>query len=206
MPVIENTLQILGLWALVGYLLGSIPFGMVLAKLFGLGDLRSVGSGNIGATNVLRTGNKKAAALTVLLDAGKGALAVLLAKHFVGPDAAQAAGFFAFIGHLFPIWLGFKGGKGVATFLGVYLALAWPMGLVLCAIWLFAVVITRTSSMGALAMASMSPFFATWFVEGHLLILSFVMMVFIYIRHAANIKRIKTNTEPKIGETKPADP
>ena len=121
---------------LLAYLLGSIPFGLVITRGLGLGDLRAIGSGNIGATNVLRTGNKGAAAATLVLDAGKGAVAVLLARHFAGETAAMVAGFAAFLGHLFPVWLRFKGGKGVATYLGIMLALAWPVGLAACGTWL----------------------------------------------------------------------
>jgi glycerol-3-phosphate acyltransferase PlsY len=152
---------VLLLVALSGYLVGSIPFGIVIARLFGLGDLRQIGSGNIGATNVLRTGNKLAAALTLLLDAGKGGLAVLVARLVIGQDdAAQLAGLASFVGHLFPVWLRFKGGKGVATFLGVLLALHWPVGLTACAIWLIAAVLSRMSSLGALAAAIVAPIVA----------------------------------------------
>src|SRR5690606_40263088 len=125
----------LALTALIAYLLGSVPFGVLIARALGLGDLRRIGSGNIGATNVLRTGNKGAAAATLILDAAKGAVAVLAARHFAGETAAMVAGLAAFLGHLFPVWLGFRGGKGVATFLGVMLALAWPVGLACCATW-----------------------------------------------------------------------
>src|SRR6056297_4182091 len=135
MPDFDTGLALLALWAVLGYLLGSIPFGMVLAKAINLGNLREIGSGNIGATNVLRTGSKGAAAATLLLDAAKGAAAVLAARWIAGEDAAQIAGLAAFIGHCFPAWLGFRGGKGVATFLGVVLALAWPVGLACCATW-----------------------------------------------------------------------
>ena len=132
MPLLETSIAGLVVWALIGYVLGSIPFGMVLARIMGLGNLREVGSGNIGATNVLRTGNKTAAFLTLVLDGAKGAVAVLLARAFAGEDAAQIAGLAAFLGHCFPVWLGFRGGKGVATFLGIILALAWPIGLACC--------------------------------------------------------------------------
>ncbi|WP_300397277.1 glycerol-3-phosphate 1-O-acyltransferase PlsY, partial [uncultured Sphingobium sp.] len=135
----------------LGYLLGSIPFGLLLTRVTGAGDLRQIGSGNIGATNVLRTGNKKAAALTLLLDGAKGAVAVLLARAFAGEDAAQAAALGAMIGHCYPIWLGFRGGKGVATFLGLMLALAWPVGLACCVVWLITAAVSRISSLSALA-------------------------------------------------------
>ena len=135
MPVLETTLAGLLLWALIGYLLGSVPFGLVIARLLGLGDLRKIGSGNIGATNVLRTGNRPAALATLILDSFKGAIAVLIARWLAAEDAAQLAGLMAFLGHCFPIWLGFKGGKGVATFLGLLLGLAFPLGLAACATW-----------------------------------------------------------------------
>ena len=134
------------LWAVIGYLLGSIPFGIVITRALGLGDLRKIGSGNIGATNVLRTGNKPAALATLLLDSGKGAIAVLLARALAGQDAALIAGAAAFLGHLYPVWLGFRGGKGVATFLGTLLALAWPVGLAACATWAVAAAIGRRQS------------------------------------------------------------
>ena len=138
MPIIESSIAVLILWGLIGYLLGSVPSGVVLSRVMGLGDLRDIGSGNIGATNVLRTGNKKAAALTLLLDAGKGALAVLLARMLTGStDAVQIAAIMAMLGHCYPVWLQFKGGKGVATFLGILLAYAWPVGLGCCVAWLF---------------------------------------------------------------------
>jgi len=199
MPEITSSIQMLILAGVLGYLLGSIPFGMVLAKVMGLGNLREIGSGNIGATNVLRTGNKKAAALTLIFDAGKGAVAVLLARAFIGEDAAQIAGLAAFLGHIFPVWLGFRGGKGVATFLGILLALYWPLGLAACATWLFFALTFRISSLAALAAAGFSP---VWMlVLGNLepLFLSVALTILIYIRHWANIKRIKAGIEPKIG-------
>ena len=158
MPIFENSLAILSLWAILGYVFGSIPYGMVIARVMGLGNLRDIGSGNIGATNVLRTGNKTAAALTLIFDAAKGAFAVLLARFLAGEDAAQIAGLAAMIGHCYPVWLKFKGGKGVATFLGVLGALAWPVGLACCAVWAIVMAITRMSSMSALAAASASTF------------------------------------------------
>jgi glycerol-3-phosphate acyltransferase PlsY len=167
-----------------------------------LGDLRSIGSGNIGATNVLRTGNKKAAALTLLLDGAKGAVAVLLARFFAGNDAAQVAALAAMIGHCYPVWLGFKGGKGVATFLGVLLALAWPVGIACCAAWLIGAFTTRISSMGALAAAASSTFFLVFLGDGSGFILGIVLTLLIFWRHRANIKRIKAGEEPKIGAKK----
>jgi len=199
MPEITSSIQMLILAGVLGYLLGSVPFGMVVAKVMGLGNLRDIGSGNIGATNVLRTGNKTAAALTVLFDAGKGAVAVLLARAFIGEDAAQIAGLAAFLGHLFPIWLGFRGGKGVATFLGILLALYWPLGLAACATWLFIALTLRISSLAALVAAGMTPFFMFIMNQGLMLLLGIVLVFLIYVRHAANLKRLKAGTEPKIG-------
>lgn len=192
--------------ALVGvaaYLLGSVPFGIVIARLFGLGDLRKIGSGNIGATNVLRTGNKLAAFLTLVLDAGKGGIAVLVARAFFGSeDAAQLAGLAAFLGHLFPIYLGFKGGKGVATFLGTVLALAWPVGLAACATWLCVAVAFRYSSVAALAAVAALPVWAMNLGHGKMLILSIVLMLLVYVRHWENIQRLKRGEETKIGGSK----
>ena len=199
MPEITSSIQMLILAGVLGYLLGSVPFGMVVAKVMGLGNLRDIGSGNIGATNVLRTGNKKAAALTVIFDVGKGAVAVLLARAFIGEDAAQIAGLAAFLGHLFPIWLGFRGGKGVATFLGILLALYWPLGLAACATWLFIALTLRISSLAALVAAGMTPFFMFIMNQGLMLLLGIVLVFLIYVRHAANLKRLKAGTEPKIG-------
>ena len=145
------------LWAAIGYLLGSVPFGIVITRMLGLGDLRRIGSGNIGATNVLRTGHKGAALATLILDSGKGAIAVLLARWLGGEDAALVAGGAAFLGHLFSVWLGFRGGKGVATFLGTVLALFWPVGLIACGLWLAAAGIFRISSLSALVAAALAP-------------------------------------------------
>ncbi|MBD3664448.1 glycerol-3-phosphate 1-O-acyltransferase PlsY [Sulfitobacter aestuariivivens] len=200
MPLIESSAAALLLWASLGYLLGSIPFGMVLARVMNLGNLREIGSGNIGATNVLRTGNKTAAALTLLLDAGKGALAVLLARAFAGEDAAQLAAVTAMLGHCYPVWLGFKGGKGVATFLGIMLAYAWPVGLACCAAWLVAALSTRTSSMGAIAAAAFCTMFLLLFGFGTALIMGIILTVLVMWRHRANITRIRAGTEPRIGQ------
>ena len=200
MPVIEATFATLALWAAIGYLLGSIPFGMVLSRAMGLGDLRQIGSGNIGATNVLRTGSKKAAALTLLLDGAKGAVAVLLARALVGEEAAQIAGLFAFLGHCFPVWLGFRGGKGVATFLGLMLALAWPVGLACCATWAFTAALGRISSLAALFAAGSSPLWMLVFGQGHVIVLGGILTLLIFWRHKANIARIKAGTEPRIGQ------
>ncbi len=199
MPVIENSATVLTLWATLGYVLGSVPFGVLLARVFGLGDLRKIGSGNIGATNVLRTGNKRAAALTLLLDGGKGAVAVLLARGLAGQDAAQIAALAAFIGHCFPIWLGFRGGKGVATFLGILLALAWPVGLAACATWVLVAAAMRFSSLAALMAAGMSPVWAALFGRGEVVLLAVALALLIYARHWGNIVRLRAGTEPKIG-------
>jgi glycerol-3-phosphate acyltransferase PlsY len=185
---------------LIGYLLGSIPFGMILTRLAGTQDLRTIGSGNIGATNVLRTGRKSLAAATLLLDAGKGAAVVFLGWHLVGPNAGYAAGVLAVVGHMFPVWLGFKGGKGVATFLGTLIALAWPVGLAACATWAVTAAITRISSLSALVAAALSGLWCFVFSRGDLLILTFALMVLVYIRHWPNLQRIKAGTEPKIGQ------
>ena len=202
MPQFTTDPVMLALVAILAYLLGSIPFGIVITRAFGLGDLRKIGSGNIGATNVLRTGNKPAAAATLILDAAKGGIAVLIARYTLGEDAAQIAGLSAFLGHLFPIWLGFKGGKGVATFLGILLALAWPVGLAACATWAAAAVVTRISSAAALCAAGFSGMWLFVFNQGTILFLVFILTVLVYIRHTANIARIKAGTEPKIGAKK----
>jgi glycerol-3-phosphate acyltransferase PlsY len=178
------------LWALAGYLLGSIPFGVVLARAFGLGDLRRVGSGNIGATNVLRTGNKTAAALTLVLDGGKGAAAVLIARALAAEDAVQLAGFAAFLGHCFPVWLGFRGGKGVATFLGLLLAFAFPLGLAACATWAATAAIFRISSLAALVAAALSPVWALLFGLPQAVALLLALAILIFIRHRPNITRL----------------
>ncbi|WP_134678559.1 glycerol-3-phosphate 1-O-acyltransferase PlsY [Paracoccus ravus] len=187
------------LWSLIGYLLGSIPFGIVITQALGLGDLRQIGSGNIGATNVLRTGNKPAALATLLLDSGKGAIAVLLARGLAGPEAAMLAGAAAFLGHLFPVWLGFKGGKGVATFLGTLLALDWRLGLVACGIWLAVAALGRISSLSALVAAAVTPLVALWLDGAPMAAVTAFMAVLIFIRHSANMARILAGTEPRIG-------
>lgn len=199
MPMIETTAQVLALWAVIGYLLGSIPSGVILARMMNLGNLRDIGSGNIGATNVLRTGNKKAAVLTLLFDAGKGALAVFLAARFAGFDAAQLAGLMAFIGHCFPVWLKFKGGKGVATYIGIFAMLAWPVGLMACGIWLVVAVVSRYSSLAAILMAGWLPvaIFFTGFAS--LFAVSVILGLLIYLRHFGNITRLRQGTETKIG-------
>ena len=202
MPEIVTSQGLLLLTAVLGYLLGSIPFGVLVTRAMGLGDLRQIGSGNIGATNVLRTGNKGAALATLLLDGGKGAVAVLLARWLLAEDAAQVAGLAAFLGHLFPVWLGFRGGKGVATFLGLLLALNWMIGALVCLTWLIVAVVGRVSSIAALVAAASSGLWILFFTDGSLLLLALVLTVLIYVRHLENLKRIKAGTEPKIGARK----
>ncbi len=180
------------------YLLGAVPFGLLLTKAAGLGDVRRIGSGNIGATNVLRTGHKGLALVTLLLDGGKGAAAVLIARALV-PEAALLAGLAAFLGHLYPLYLGFRGGKGVATFLGVTLAAAWPVGLACCATWLLVAALFRISSLAALAAALASPLYAWLWAGPDMIALSSVLALFILIRHRANIERLIRGEEPRIG-------
>jgi glycerol-3-phosphate acyltransferase PlsY len=200
MPGFETAAAVLILWAGIGYLLGSIPFGMVLARVMGLGNLRDIGSGNIGATNVLRTGNKGAAALTLILDGGKGAAAVLLARSLAGEDAAQLAGLAAFVGHCYPVWLGFAGGKGVATFLGVLLALAWPVGVAACLTWLATAALARISSLAAMVAAASSPLWALMLGHDGAVALALVLTALILWRHRGNIARIRAGSEPRIGQ------
>jgi len=202
MPHITSAPLALILVAVLAYLMGSVPFGIVITRALGLGDLRKIGSGNIGATNVLRTGNKGAALATLVLDAAKGGIAVLIARAMVGEDAAQLAGLTAFLGHLYPVWLGFKGGKGVATFLGTLLALAWPVGLAVCATWLVTALLTRISSLSALVAAASSALWLFFFNHGQMLALAVVLTLLVYVRHWANLERIKAGTEPKIGQKK----
>lgn len=182
-----------------GYLLGSIPFGLILTRLAGHGDIRKVGSGNIGTTNVLRAGGKALAAVTLLLDGGKGAAAVLLAGIW-GPDMQLAAALGAVLGHMFPVWLGFRGGKGVATALGVLLAIAWPVGAAACATWVAVALSLRYSSLSALVALAAAPLYAWLFRRDLQLVeLCVILAVLIWIRHHANIRRLVTGHEPKIG-------
>lgn len=197
----DTPLLIAGTWLVLGYLMGSVPFGILITRAMGLGDLRSIGSGNIGATNVLRTGNKAAAAATLLLDGIKGALAVLLAGWMTGDSGAmQIAGLATFIGHCYPVWLRFRGGKGVATFLGVVLALSWPVGLACCAMWLLAALATRISSVGALVGAASSTVWMFAFARWDLLLTGIVLTALVFWRHRENLKRLKAGTEPRIGQ------
>jgi glycerol-3-phosphate acyltransferase PlsY len=183
---------------LIGYLLGSIPFGLLITRFAGLGDIRAIGSGNIGTTNVLRTGRKDLAAATLILDALKGTAAVLVVSRW-GPDAAIAAAFGAFIGHIFPIWLRFKGGKGVATYLGLLAAFAWPVALLFAAIWIGMALAFRYSSLSALTASLVSPVALLWL--GHPLesILFAVLTLLLWVMHRANIRRLAAGTESRIG-------
>ena len=185
---------------ILGYLFGSIPFGLVLTKLAGTQDLRSIGSGNIGATNVLRTGRKGLAAATLIGDALKGTAAVILAGYFGGPNAAMAAGLGAFLGHLFPVWLNFRGGKGVAVYIGILIGLFWPAAIVFCVIWLTTAIVTRYSSLSALVAGLVTPIFLWWF--GHLALASLfaVLTLLLFYMHRENIKRLQAGTEGKIGK------
>ena len=199
----------LGLVAIGGYLLGSIPFGVILTRAAGAGDVRNIGSGNIGATNVLRTGRKDLAIATLILDAGKGAVALLIARYLFGEAAGAIAGGAAFMGHLFPVWLGFKGGKGVATFFGLILAACWPLGLLAAATWLIVAFALRYSSLAALVAAALTPLYALLPLTmlglpapAPILILAIFTAVLIYIRHHENIARLLKGAEPKIGAKK----
>ena len=184
---------------LFGYLLGSIPFGLILTRAAGGPDVRTIGSGNIGATNVLRTGRKGLAAATLICDILKGTAAVLIAAHFYGHDAALAAGFGAFIGHLFPLWLKFKGGKGVATYIGVLIGLVWPAALIFCVVWLVMAWVFRYSSLSALIASAVTPL-ALWLLgEPGPAVLFLVLTAMLWIMHRANIARLMAGTEGKIG-------
>ena len=202
MPVIATSQGLLVLIGVLAYLLGSIPFGVVITRAMGLGDLRSIGSGNIGATNVLRTGNKGAALATLLLDAAKGGVAVVLARQVAGEDAAQLAALCSFLGHLFPVWLKFRGGKGVATFLGAMIALDWRVGLACCATWAATAAVTRISSLSALVAAALATLWLVVFRDGPMLLLTVTLTLLIYWKHWPNLERIKSGTEPKIGAQK----
>jgi glycerol-3-phosphate acyltransferase PlsY len=185
---------------IIGYLFGSIPFGLILTRLAGTQDIRSIGSGSIGATNVLRTGRKSLAAGTLLLDALKGTAAVVIAGYIAGPNAAMVAGLGAFLGHLFPVWLKFKGGKGVAVYIGILLGLFWPGMVVFCLLWLATAFTTRYSSLSALVAAFITPMFLWWF--GHLALsaLFAVLTLLLFYAHRENIKRLQAGRESRIGE------
>jgi glycerol-3-phosphate acyltransferase PlsY len=186
----------------IGYLLGSIPFGLILTRLAGTQDLRSIGSGNIGATNVLRTGRKGLAAGTLILDMLKGTAAVLIAGFYDGPNAAMLAAFGAFLGHLFPIWLKFRGGKGVATYIGVLIGLFWPAAIVFCLLWLLTAFTTRYSSLSAFVAGVVTPIFLWWFGQPALAALSVVLTLLMFYKHHENIMRLLAGTESKIGQKK----
>lgn len=190
------------LCCLGGYLLGSIPFGLLLTKLAGLGDIRGIGSGNIGATNVLRTGSKGLAAATLILDGLKGAAAVWLARALVPTDIVMFAGLAAVLGHLFPVWLSFKGGKGAATGLGVLIAAAWPVGLAACAVWLLVALAVRISSASTLAAFVTAPCAGLILGDFPVVKLSFTIAVLVFVRHQSNIRRLFAGTEPRIGRGK----
>ena len=197
--------------AIVGYLLGSIPFGLLITRAAGLGDVRKIGSGNIGATNVLRTGRRELAALTLVLDALKGTAAVLIARYFWPGDAMFIAAIAVFLGHCFPVWLGFRGGKGVATMIGVLLGLAWPVALAFCAVWLVIALAQRVSSLSAITAAVTAPIFAyaawlmNWAPDGTKLAATVALLAAILVyNHRANIGRLLSGTEPKIGSEKKA--
>jgi glycerol-3-phosphate acyltransferase PlsY len=195
-------LHIVDLFSLtLGYLLGSIPFGLILARLAGHGDLREIGSGNIGATNVLRTGSKGLAALTLILDMLKGTAAVLIGAQF-GPNAALLGGLGAFLGHLFPVWLGFRGGKGVATYLGVLIGLYWPAALLFAAVWLAVAALTRYSSLAALAASLAVPVMLIFMGEAPMAALALLFTLLLYWRHADNISRLLRGEEERIGASK----
>lgn len=202
MPILETPLVILLAVVVFAYLLGSVPFGLLVARLFSLPDPRSIGSGNIGATNVLRTGSRSAAFLTVLLDGAKGGLAVLIGRFVGGEDAAQAAAIAAFVGHLFPVWLNFKGGKGVATLLGTLVALLPMLGLIALGSWLFGYFVFRYSSLSALLSSAVTPLVA--YAQGHTsyLILLVLMAALVWWRHRENIKRLLAGDEPMVDWSK----
>ncbi len=200
-PGLEAAIPYLVAAFALGYLLGSVPFGMLMAKVFGLGDLRKMGSGNIGATNVLRAGNRAAAAATLLLDVLKGAVPVWIAAGW-GPDAAALAACGAVIGHMFPVWLGFRGGKGVATFLGIVLALSWPAGLICLAAWIGMAAVTRYSSVGGLSAAAAGPLTLWAFGRLEAVVLVAILAILVWVRHHENISRLARGREPKIGAKK----
>ncbi len=189
---------------IIGYLCGSVPFGLLLTRAAGLGDIRAIGSGNIGATNVLRTGNRWLAAATLVLDAAKAALPVMVARYYWGEQAAMVAGIGAFVGHCFPVWLNFKGGKGVAVMIGSLLALSWPVGLIFCAVWLVIAWAQRVSSLAALTAAATAPLFGYVVVSEWLAGTAAVMALLLFFQHRANIARLVAGTEPKIGSEKKA--
>jgi glycerol-3-phosphate acyltransferase PlsY len=199
----DNLFLLYALAVIGGYLLGSISFGLILTRLAGMGDIRAIGSGNIGATNVLRTGNKALAVATLLLDGSKAAAAVLLARWLTGEhDVAIVAGALALIGHIYPVWLRFRGGKGVATFVGLSLAISWPAGLLFCATWLAVAAIFRFSSLAALVATAFTPLYMWLFDAPVAVIATLILAVIVWFAHRANIKRLIAGNEPKIGAKK----
>lgn len=197
-PELELGLMNIFLVILFAYLIGSIPFGIIISKIMGLGNLRNIGSGNIGATNVLRTGNKLAAILTLIFDLLKGAIAVIITYYIFNDTTAQIAALSSFLGHCFPIWLKFKGGKGVATFIGISLALYWPAGILICLTWVLTAFLSRISSLSAL-ISSLSSILWVWILGvPSAVFVMIVLTILIWYRHIENIKRIIKNTEPKI--------
>ena len=197
-PALELGLMNIFLVILFAYLIGSIPFGIIISKIMGLGNLRDIGSGNIGATNVLRTGNKLAAILTLIFDLLKGAIAVIITYYIFNDTTAQIAALSSFLGHCFPIWLKFKGGKGVATFIGISLALYWPAGILICLTWVLTAFLSRISSLSAL-ISSLSSILWVWVLGApSAVFIMTVLTILIWYRHIENIKRIIKNTEPKI--------
>ena len=185
---------------ILGYLLGSIPFGLILTKLAGTPDLRSIGSGNIGATNVLRTGHKGLAAATLICDMLKGTVAVIVAGYYGGPNAAMLAALGAFLGHLFPVWLKFRGGKGVAVYIGVLIGLFWPAAVIFCLLWIATAATSRYSSLSALVASFVTPIFLWWFGHAALASLFAVLTMLLFYMHRENIKRLQAGTEGRIGE------
>jgi acyl phosphate:glycerol-3-phosphate acyltransferase len=185
---------------LIGYLFGSIPFGLILTRLGGTADIRSIGSGNIGATNVLRTGRKGLAAATLLCDMLKGTVAVILVGYYAGPDAAMLAALGAFLGHLFPVWLGFKGGKGVAVYIGVLIGLFWPAAVLFCVLWLATAFVSRYSSLAAFVASIITPIFLWWFGQPALAALFALLSLLMFYMHRENIRRLLAGTEGKIGQ------
>lgn len=197
-PALELGLMNIFLVILFAYLIGSIPFGIIISKIMGLGNLRNIGSGNIGATNVLRTGNKLAAILTLIFDLLKGAISVIITYYIFNDTTAQIAALSSFLGHCFPIWLKFKGGKGVATFIGISLALYWPAGILICLTWVLTAFLSRVSSLSAL-ISSLSSILWVWVLGApSAVFIMTVLTILIWYRHIENIKRIIKNTEPKI--------
>jgi acyl phosphate:glycerol-3-phosphate acyltransferase len=197
MPMSPYTVVVIAL--LIGYLLGSIPFGLILTRLAGTPDIRSIGSGNIGATNVLRTGRKGLAAATLICDMLKGTVAVIASGYYGGPNAAMLAALGAFLGHLFPVWLNFRGGKGVAVYIGVLIGLFWPAAVVFCVLWAATALTSRYSSLSALVASFVTPIFLWWFGHLALAALFAVLTMLLFYMHRENIKRLQAGTEGRIG-------